>query len=174
MLFRPNFCANCGIKVERPEWRLWTSRRFCQVCESQFKGQDLIPTVIVVAGVLTGLFGLGSYFERPNSDRQAIPEQARRFVESPARNTAVPVSNNAATAIVPANTTDDRAGDRPAAQVNAVKTAEEPIATDEAKYYCGAETKKGTPCSRKVKGNTRCYQHQGLPAMLPANKLRIS
>jgi hypothetical protein len=41
-------------------------------------------------------------------------------------------------------------------------------------YYCGAETKKGTPCSRKVKGNVRCWQHTGMPAMLPPDKLLVS
>jgi hypothetical protein len=46
--------------------------------------------------------------------------------------------------------------------------ANEPI------YYCGAETKKGTPCSRRVKGNVRCYQHVGMPAMAAADKLRIN
>src|SRR5262249_43813440 len=44
----------------------------------------------------------------------------------------------------------------------------------EADYYCGAETKKGTPCTRKVKGNVRCWQHQGMPAMLPPSKLVVS
>ena len=59
-------------------------------------------------------------------------------------------------------------------QITPANAAELPAAADEAKYYCGAETKKGTPCSRKVKGNVRCYQHEGMPAMLPASKLRIS
>jgi len=43
----------------------------------------------------------------------------------------------------------------------------------EAAYYCGAETKKGTPCTRKVKGNVRCWQHTGMRAMLPPEKLLI-
>jgi hypothetical protein len=40
-------------------------------------------------------------------------------------------------------------------------------------YICGARTKKGTPCSRRVHGAVRCWQHKGLPAMLPLEKLRI-
>jgi len=44
----------------------------------------------------------------------------------------------------------------------------------EAVYYCGAQTKKGTPCSRRVKGGGRCWQHAGQPAMLPPEKLLIS
>ncbi|HEV2835353.1 MAG TPA: hypothetical protein VGW58_08555 [Pyrinomonadaceae bacterium] len=40
-------------------------------------------------------------------------------------------------------------------------------------YTCGARTKKGTPCSRRVHGPVRCWQHKGAPAMLPLGKLRI-
>jgi hypothetical protein len=47
------------------------------------------------------------------------------------------------------------------------------VESSEEVYFCGAETKKGTPCSRRVKGNTRCYQHKGMPAMLPPDKLKI-
>ncbi|HEX3281547.1 MAG TPA: hypothetical protein VHR36_09980 [Pyrinomonadaceae bacterium] len=40
-------------------------------------------------------------------------------------------------------------------------------------YICGARTKKGTPCSRRVHGPVRCWQHKGLPAMLPQEKLQV-
>lgn len=30
-------------------------------------------------------------------------------------------------------------------------------------YTCGARTKKGTPCSRRVHGPVRCWQHKGMP-----------
>jgi hypothetical protein len=40
-------------------------------------------------------------------------------------------------------------------------------------YTCGARTKKGTPCSRRVHGPIRCWQHKGMPAMLPPEKLMI-
>ena|SRR6185436_19670063 len=41
-------------------------------------------------------------------------------------------------------------------------------------YICGARTKKGTPCSRRVHGPVRCWQHKGLPSMVPVDKLRVS
>ncbi|MBK9315185.1 MAG: hypothetical protein IPM55_13220 [Acidobacteria bacterium] len=31
---------------------------------------------------------------------------------------------------------------------------------------CGARTKKGTPCRRRVSPGLRCYQHQGQPSIL--------
>jgi hypothetical protein len=40
-------------------------------------------------------------------------------------------------------------------------------------YICGARTKKGTPCSRRVHGEVRCWQHKGMAAILPIDKLRI-
>jgi hypothetical protein len=40
-------------------------------------------------------------------------------------------------------------------------------------YLCGARTKKGTPCSRRVHGPVRCWQHKGMRAMLPQEKLIV-
>ncbi|HEX6046018.1 MAG TPA: hypothetical protein VFZ22_16105 [Pyrinomonadaceae bacterium] len=54
----------------------------------------------------------------------------------------------------------------PAAQTQAPLTPEQV-------YICGARTKKGKPCSRRVHGPVRCWQHKGMPAMLPAEKLVI-
>jgi len=45
--------------------------------------------------------------------------------------------------------------------------------TIEQMYTCGARTKKGTPCSRRVHGPVRCWQHKGVKAMLPEEKLVI-
>ena len=45
------------------DWGIFTSRRFCPVCETEFKGQDLIPRVIVGLGILTGALGVGSYMK---------------------------------------------------------------------------------------------------------------
>jgi hypothetical protein len=53
-----------------------------------------------------------------------------------------------------------------------VNATEAPTANEQV-YICGARTKKGTPCSRRVHGPVRCWQHKGAPAMLPPDKLRI-
>jgi hypothetical protein len=44
---------------------------------------------------------------------------------------------------------------------------------DDQVYICGARTKKGSPCSRRVQEPIRCWQHKGLPAMLPKEKLVV-
>jgi hypothetical protein len=51
-------------------------------------------------------------------------------------------------------------------------TSQQPI-TVEQTYQCGARTKKGTPCSRRVHGPVRCWQHKGAKPMLPQEKLII-
>jgi hypothetical protein len=41
---------------------------------------------------------------------------------------------------------------------------------ESSKFFCGALTKKGTPCSRKVKSRgSRCYQHEGRPEAPPVD-----
>lgn len=38
---------------------------------------------------------------------------------------------------------------------------------------CGARTKKGSPCSRRVRGTGRCWQHIGKNAILAPEKLIV-
>lgn len=61
----------------------------------------------------------------------------------------------------------------PAQNSIAVASTSPAPAANEEIYTCGARTKKGTPCSRRVHGPVRCWQHKGMPAMLPQEKLRI-
>jgi len=64
--------------------------------------------------------------------------------------------------------------ERPAQQSSTTGTPLAPApSTPEQVYTCGARTKKGKPCSRRVHGPVRCWQHKGLPAMLPPEKLVI-
>jgi hypothetical protein len=60
---------------------------------------------------------------------------------------------------------------RPASIENSTST--QPAVTVEETYICGARTKKGTPCSRRVRGPVRCWQHKGAKAMLPVEKLIV-
>ena len=60
---------------------------------------------------------------------------------------------------------------RPASIANSTST--QPAVTVEETYICGARTKKGTPCSRRVRGPVRCWQHKGAKAMLPVEKLIV-
>ncbi len=181
MLFRPNFCAHCGEKIDRSDWGVFTSRRFCQVCESVFKGQELIPRIVVGFGIVIGLFGIGGYLKSGSSATETqFARQPRKLAEQ-----AIPVAQAApkdipATAVGSANTAAAAVPETqnpPAPRKAEIQTQPQPrqqIETSREVYLCGAETKKGTPCKHRVKGNIRCFQHAGMPAMLPSDKLRMN
>ena len=177
MLFRPSFCANCGEKIERAEWSILTSRRFCQVCESEFKGHDLVPRVVVGLGVLAMVFGFGSYLKSGSTADTQVLRQPRKLVEQtiPATQLTAPDTAQRVPNVIAANTgqLEQRNISQTSGTPGGLQPPKAKAAVEEPMYYCGAETKKGTPCSRRVKGNIRCFQHQGMPAMLPADKLRI-
>ncbi len=45
---------------------------------------------------------------------------------------------------------------------------------DDEVYICGARTQKGTPCRRRVHvAGERCFQHKGMPSLVPLSKLVI-
>jgi len=62
---------------------------------------------------------------------------------------------------------------RPQSNAAAPSSVAQPDASIEDVYICGARTKKGTPCSRRVHGPVRCWQHKGMPAMLTPEKLVV-
>jgi len=163
MLFRPKFCANCGEKVERSEWHIWTSQRFCEVCAIELAGHELLPKVGGGILILIGVFGTGAYLMSDRSDR--VPEP-RGFVDRP-------VISKEASTIKAASTvaTNEQKPESEPGLLAAEKKKLEPVVPaktathEEPVYYCGAATKKGTPCSRRVKGSVRCFQHAGMPAM---------
>ena len=134
-IYRPNFCSECGAKIIRLRWYLWTSRKYCDKCVRRFRKEQWIQPfgvalIVLVAGILIG--------------------RATRKDPPP-----IIINRTIATNETTAASAPDTA------------------ATSDEVYVCGARTKKGTPCSRRVHGPTRCWQHKGLPAMLPNEKLIV-
>jgi len=166
IVFRPKFCVNCGEKIVRDEWHFWTSGRFCELCEIEFQGREIgwrIACVLAVAGIAAAGFAFVAPERPPDTKlvastvRAAEPRSLVGRPEAPTRqerNKERPAPSQAPPAGV-------------AIEQKPVLAASEPI------YMCGAETKKGTPCTRKVKGNVRCWQHKGMPAILSAKELRV-
>ena len=130
--YRPNFCSECGVKIVRLRWRVWTSRRFCDECHAKLGTQQRLRRggMIVLFILLGVLIGRGFRREPP-------PLVIER-----------PVSGQSS-------------------------QATQPAAIVEETYICGARTKKGTPCSRRVRGPVRCWQHKGAKAMRPLEKLVV-
>lgn len=142
--YQPNFCAECGAKLLRLRWHLWTNRRFCNDCARGLRRQRLGPALLLILTLLSAGFVVGR-IRRPATPPLIIQRRA----DSP-----LPDGDPAVT--IPQVTSKP---------INA--TVEEEV------YICGAQTKKGTPCSRRVHGRVRCWQHKGMPAMLPPEKLLI-
>ena len=141
-MYRPNFCSQCGEKIIRLRWRLWTSRRFCDRCLPQFRRERWLASLLVIATFVFLGFISGRAL-KPNPPPLVIQRSA------------------------PGPTSSQQIGP-------ATSTSQTPSSQgEEGIYICGARTKKGTPCSRRVHGPVRCWQHKGMPAMLPPDKLII-
>jgi hypothetical protein len=143
-MYKPNFCAECGSKLLRLRWHLWTSRRFCQHCARRLLKARLTQVFLISLALLGAGYVVG---------------RARRPVPPPLtiiRKSDSPLNDQLATQ--PSNNSSSNSTQT---KVSTAATIEEPV------YLCGARTKKGTPCSRRVHGPVRCWQHKGMPSMIP-------
>ena len=162
-MYKPNFCCECGERVVRPRMRAWTSRRFCGSCEKRF-GRGSLTASFLLLGLLGGggfLFGRLSRPMRP----PLIVERGGAGLNPPAASPTAPR---------PAGEVREGAAAKPEPSYGPDGTANErPTDPEEVVYVCGARTKKGTPCQRRVRGPGRCWQHRGKPAILPPSKLVV-
>ncbi|HEX8197137.1 MAG TPA: hypothetical protein VF571_13170 [Pyrinomonadaceae bacterium] len=177
MLHKPNFCCECGEKIEKENRKWWESRKFCDECAQHF---DKLPKRILKYFLGAFVFtGIGFLIANSMSQRKPplVPSQ-NQVASSPqqAANRQIAQTNQTANAPPAA---------KPTIQTDAQKTPQTLISsptqtlpdiaeTTEAAYFCGARTQKGAPCSRRVRGGGRCWQHVGKPAMLTAEKLKIA
>ena len=153
-MYRPKFCTECGAKIIRLGWRVWTSRKFCESCAPRFAKEQI--TQVVVAGATLLLIGLAlGYAER----RVAPPLLIARSQDSPVAPTSTPLKTSTTQTV-------DASANADSANVLSSQSAD-------VIYMCGARTKRGTPCTRRVHGLVRCWQHKGMPAILPLDKLLI-
>jgi hypothetical protein len=166
-MYRPNFCCECGEQVARARRRVWTSRRFCDACGRRFRRARLGLPLLLSASLACACFLLGratktnapaAVFERNALDltRLPAPDSARTRETKRDASTTAPTTTGASPAYGPDGTANER-----------------PTDPTEVVYICGARTKKGTPCSRRVRGPGRCWQHRGMPAILPPSKLVV-
>lgn len=183
MPYKPKFCCQCGEKIERIDWNLNSSRRFCELCETEFKIHELLPRIAVVFGILFGIFGLGTYWRNSGDAVKKVPKQSSvsslNINKTSVNNSAAPQisanQNVQSLAQTPPEISTAEPKSPTASSVGRTKQSEAAPNISAVKiYYCGAQTKKGTPCSHKVKHPGRCWQHQGQPAMLPQEKLLVS
>jgi hypothetical protein len=171
-MYKPNFCAECGGRVVRLRWRVWTSRRFCEGCAKRFRrGRVMRPllasVVLAGAGFVAGRALRSAppplVIERSASNPPPLAAQLSTAGREANATNASPATNAS-------GATNDARGERYGADGT---ETERPTDPSEIVSMCGARTKKGTPCSRRVRGTGRCWQHRGKAAMLPASKLMV-
>ncbi len=155
-MYRPNFCAECGERLTRRGWRALISARFCSACDRRLGRSTYAKKITIVAIVGALAFGTGRYLLPPGP-----PLIIQRAANSPLSD-------------LPLNLNDSP---RPATRRDSTKPNPEtlnPPPADDNAYICGARTKKGTPCHRHVHvAGERCFQHKGMPAILPLDKLLV-
>jgi hypothetical protein len=175
MFYRANYCCECGEKIERFSDSLLVNSKFCEVCKPNFRLETFGPKGLAGIGLLGVVFGFGSFLQKPTEPKPLIEKGEIATIASIPNHSAnsikveKPVVNLQAANALPKVETKKVT---PSFEKQGVVSEAKPeIEVSEPAYYCGAKTKKGSPCSRKVKGAVRCWQHAGQPAMLPTNQL---
>lgn len=156
-MYKPNFCAECGVHILRAKWRVWNSRRFCDDCRSDSRRARFVGPLIAVGLLLATGFGFGRYL-RPGPPPLVI----QRFATSPLSD--LPLTMVAGWQALP---------NKGVTQSNSIDSGGLSDTIEEVVYTCGARTKKGAPCLRRVHAPVRCWQHKGRPAMVPQEKLLV-
>ena len=183
MSYHPKFCCECREKIDRTVWRPWTSPRFCELCATDFGVYDKIRFGALISLALISIVGVGNMLRKP--ERELAISSNQLYSTSVNSNRQTSFSNNAADAsnksgvqnsalIKSANVSEQSKQASPAesnSQASAKQNVAAPTPVEEKVYFCGAQTKKGAPCTRRVKKPERCWQHAGQPPMLPPQKL---
>ncbi len=179
MSYKPKFCCQCGEKIEDVEKKFFSSRRFCRLCATDFVFDDFIRHAITGIGLILIVFLISNYFQKPEKPLNIASNQFASDIQSvkvaPNSQSGVPQVQNTNAVQIPARQLNDALPVAPA--VTAVKSESSqgrsgkiPVEASEKTYLCGAPTQKGTPCSRRVKGGGRCWQHAGQPTSVPSSK----
>jgi hypothetical protein len=163
-MYKPHFCCDCGSRIERTRWHLWTSRRFCSDCAPRFRKKRLLLSTVTCATLLSVGLLIGRT-TRPAPppllvERGELPTVTAPVTKEKGKRTSEETDSNA-----PASSPKPE----PTYGPDGTPT-ERPTEASEIITICGARTQKGTPCQRRVRGTGRCWQHRGMPAMIPLEK----
>lgn len=148
-----NFCVECGEPLSRQNWRVRLGGKLCAHCSQRLGSLAAVRPVVGLMIVAMAAFTIGRLMQ-PSPPPLII----QRAANSPLSDTPVNFSSQAPK-------------DTRVANANSIPTS---TPTDDAVYICGARTRKGTPCHRRVHAaGERCFQHKGMTAMLPLEKLKV-
>lgn len=155
-MHRPNFCVECGERLALQGWRARLRSRFCHTCARRLGNSGFARSLAVLAVIVLSAFALGRWL-RPAPPPLII----QRTANSPLSD--LPVNLDGAAKL--SRGEKENAASQQSANSGSI---------DDVVYLCGARTRKGTPCRRRVHfAGERCYQHKGMPAMVPLEKLTV-
>jgi hypothetical protein len=155
-MHRPNFCVECGERLALRGWRARLRGNSCNACAHRLGNAGSARTLAMIAVIVLSAFALGRWL-RPAPPPLII----QRAANSPLSD--LPVNLNGAAK--PANDEKENPASKQSANSGSV---------DDVVYLCGARTQKGTPCRRRVHfAGERCYQHKGMAAIVPLEKLTV-
>lgn len=144
-MYRPRFCQECGTSIERERWRPWHGLGFCERCAPVLYAHWWRRTLLLIILGITIGFALGSWA----AVRRPVPAPLLQIESQPA-----PSSKEIKPKSRPLPA-------RPAPLAASLTPAD--LDRDlgaKSASICGAPTKDGTPCQRRVKGGGRCWQHR--------------
>lgn len=132
------FCSECGaqLKVKRPA--VLPLRAFCPGCSPRFR---TVRLVVAAALVLATIAFAASRFGPTREPLYFI---------------GTPIESNLTAGTRTAN-------DRPSNSSHSVESSqssEQDVKAESPVAICGAPTRSGKPCQRKVKGGGYCWQHR--------------
>ena len=130
------FCSECGTRLNVKRRRVLPFRSFCPECSPHYRRMRLMLIAVPLVCAAIG-FSIGHY---------TTAREPFYLIGTP-----VDLSTNS----VPASSVGN--GDP-------LRQPERILTPSDAGSVCGAQTKSGKPCRRKVKGGGHCWQHRAASA----------
>lgn len=135
------FCSECGERLKAGRFSSLPFRSFCAHCSPRFKRARLL---LLAVGILCAMIGfvVGRYGTAPSEPFHLI---------------GTPIESGATRVAPSSDAKAGRSSLEPQLPERAERLVISPSTVDE---ICGARTKSGKPCQRKVKGGGYCWQHR--------------
>ena len=138
-----NFCSNCGEQLKANRANVLSARSYCRRCAPRFRLSRLVMIVNLAICLI-----IGYAFGRYNAPRQPF-----HLIGTPID--PITNSNEGRETNAQANANKSNANKPPAPNSVLPESS-----IDKVVKLCGAPTKSGRPCRRKVVGGGYCWQHR--------------
>lgn len=126
------FCSECGERLKVRRRAVLPLRAFCDRCSPRFR------TVRLVSAAALTLVIIALVVSRPDAQHEPF-----YFIGTPLDS----IANSASSAAQ--------------GPVESARSIDQPLTTENLVVgICGAPTRSGKPCQRKVKGGGYCWQHR--------------